>query len=137
LGKADEPLGLADGTLGQELIDRMERMELYYDHHRKMTLGPIGGALEQELVGERPLGLIDRIEPLGLADATLVQELIGMTVLGLVDGTGPLKEHDHLMILRTQLGLLDLRHKRPLEQVDGVQQGPVDGVQQGPDGEVP
>lgn len=129
------PLGLEEEVLAGErplgLIHRMELMEPH-DHHRKMALGPVDGALEQ--------GLIDRTETLeqhyhhrkmalGPIGGALVQELIGMIVLGLVDGTEPLKEHGHLRILRThQLGLHDLRRKRPLEPVDGVQQERVDGV---------
>jgi hypothetical protein len=49
------PLGLVDGALEDELVG--ERPLELMDHHRKMALGPVVGALKQ--------GLIDRIETLG------------------------------------------------------------------------
>lgn len=49
------PLGLVDGALEEELVG--ERPLELMDHHRKMALGPVVGALKQ--------GLIDRIETLG------------------------------------------------------------------------
>jgi hypothetical protein len=54
-------------------------------HHHTMPLGLVDGALEEELVGERPLGLIDRMELMDHHRKMALGPVVGALKQGLID----------------------------------------------------